>query len=549
NGDIIINVKLSAHNGAYYVQLTANNNTTAAGSATGTYLISDAGDDHVAHCFEFDWQAASTETAADGSMTFWIDGVQRGSVANMENGSRQIDTVKLGAVGNISTGISGTWLFDDFVSRNAGGYIGLAAAAPGSDVAALALKTLARQDHKRQPVPANAQPPSRLADYTTGTTIDYTYDTLHRLASASYSTGERFEYTYDAMGNTLTRIQNLAGTDVTTTYTYNETNQLVSAQESSNSVVWSYVYDNAGRLNEILPNGVTGEGGRRYTYNAAGLLTRAEGYSSGAYQSQAEMVYNGLGERVQMTGWAEGQSATTIYTIDMASSKRNPLLANTGGNVTFYLYARNKPIGERISGWSYYQNDGLSVPRQMSDAAGTVTLTRTYTPWGEVLKQAGTGNFTWGYFGGLMDAATGLLYVGGGQYYDPATGRFLTPANREGNPYLPGRIDPLGAMLGPVALAALLVRRKKKQGKWDAWVVGLILVVGLGMGVSACGGGGTTMPPPSIVPPTSSCTPTPIPATETPKPPTPSPEPPGPTPGSGKTAYLTIDDDGCTCWK
>ena len=25
-----------------------------------------------------------------------------------------------------------------------------------------------------------------------------------------------------------------------------------------------------------------------------------------------------------------------------------------------------------------------------------------------------------------MDAATGLLYVGNGQYYDPATGRFLT---------------------------------------------------------------------------------------------------------------------------
>jgi hypothetical protein len=86
------------------------------------------------------------------------------------------------------------------------------------------------------------------------------------------------------------------------------------------------------------------------------------------------------------------------------------------GNATFYLYARGKPVAELVTGWSYYLNDGLNVPRQMSDGNGAVTLMREYTPWGEVLKQAGMGNFTWGYFGGLMDAATGLLYVGSGQY-------------------------------------------------------------------------------------------------------------------------------------
>ena len=39
---------------------------------------------------------------------------------------------------------------------------------------------------------------------------------------------------------------------------------------------------------------------------------------------------------------------------------------------------------------------------------------------------------------------------------DHADGRFLTPANHEGNPYFPGRVDPadtnrpLGALLGPI---------------------------------------------------------------------------------------------------
>ena len=31
-----------------------------------------------------------------------------------------------------------------------------------------------------------------------------------------------------------------------------------------------------------------------------------------------------------------------------------------------------------------------------------------------------------GYFGGMLDAATGLIYLGNGQYWDPETGRFLT---------------------------------------------------------------------------------------------------------------------------
>jgi RHS repeat-associated protein len=177
------------------------------------------------------------------------------------------------------------------------------------------------------------------------------------------------------------------------------------------------------------------------------------------------------------------------------------------GNATFYLYARGKPVAELVTGWSYYLSDGLNVPRQMSDGAGMVTLMREYTPWGEVLKQAGTGNFTWGYFGGLMDAATGLLYVGGGQYYDPATGRFLTPANRGSNPYLPGRIDPTAGLLGSATLLALVFRRCRKPGKYDTLVVTLVLAFGLGIGLAGCGGGD--------VAPTNTCTPPSLPPTGT----------------------------------
>jgi RHS repeat-associated protein len=105
----------------------------------------------------------------------------------------------------------------------------------------------------------------------------------------------------------------------------------------------------------------------------------------------------------------------------------------------------------------------------VSNSSGDITLSARYTPWGDALDTYGTGNFTFGYFGGAMDAATGLLYVGNGQYYDPATGRFLTRDAKpnSSNPYVPW--DPTGAILGPLGVAALFFGKRKKGSKWEAW--------------------------------------------------------------------------------
>ena len=87
-----------------------------------------------------------------------------------------------------------------------------------------------------------------------------------------------------------------------------------------------------------------------------------------------------------------------------------------------------------------------------------------------------------------MDEATGLLYVGEGQYYDPATGRFLTRnPNASGNPYLP--IDPTGALFVPLAFASLLYGKKKKKSKLDVLIIIALLSLSAGLGVVACGDG------------------------------------------------------------
>jgi len=147
----------------------------------------------------------------------------------------------------------------------------------------------------------------------------------------------------------------------------------------------------------------------------------------------------------------------------------------------------------------------------------------------------------------VLDATTGLLYVGNGQYYDPSTGRFLTrDVNPEStNPYVPW--NPIGAIVGPLGLIALVFGRKKKGCKDGTFLVLLVVLGSVGMTIAACSPAPTPVPSPTIPP--SMPTPSPIPS-QTPSPAAPPSPTPTPTyscpqifpPGQGGIAYITIDD-------
>jgi len=149
------------------------------------------------------------------------------------------------------------------------------------------------------------------------------------------------------------------------------------------------------------------------------------------------------------------------------------------------------PSSQLSDVWAYGLPDGTGTQRQLVDPQGEITLAASYTPWGDTLAVSGTGAFTFGYFGGVMDTATGLLYVGNGQYYDPSTGRFLNRSLNPGsaNPYVPvppsGMLreggEPTGALIAPLVLLAMLYSRKKRRGKLDMLIILLVLCVGVGM--------------------------------------------------------------------
>ncbi len=97
------------------------------------------------------------------------------------------------------------------------------------------------------------------------------------------------------------------------------------------------------------------------------------------------------------------------------------------------------PIAEQTDEWNYVLNDGVNVPRQLTSPTGEITMAVRYNPWGKPIETNGIGNFDASYIGTLIDATTGLIYIGNGQYYDPETGRFLTRGVNPNstNPYVP----------------------------------------------------------------------------------------------------------------
>lgn len=321
--------------------------------------------------------------------------------------------------------------------------------------------------------------------------IQYTYDSLNRLTSANYSTGAQFAYTYDRAGNVLEYRKVIGGSNLSTRYAYDEANQLSTAQIGTDTI-WHYTYDNNGSLIQSTPGEGPASGAKRYTYNAAGFLIRVEAFEDD-WQTQTEMAYNALGQRLKM----ESHGTTARYVMD----GHKPLAAASGGSAIYYLYGL-APIGEVTTTWSYPLPDGLGMSRQITDAGGTVTFAASFTPWGETFESFGDGNFTWGYFGGLMDAATGLLYIGNGQYYDPDTGRFLTRgANPNSpNPYVPWNGDPAGALLAPMGLLAFVYRGRRTRNKWNMLIVLIVLGMSVSLALSACESG-TSTPPPQVEPP------------------------------------------------
>jgi RHS repeat-associated protein len=174
----------------------------------------------------------------------------------------------------------------------------------------------------------------------------------------------------------------------------------------------TYTWDDNGNL---LNDGVN-----TYAYDSANRLTAISGQQSAAF------VYSGLDDRLQQTV----NGVTTNYTLDLNTGLTQVL--DDGENA--YLYGVDR-IAQVNTGTEYFLGDALESVRQLTNSQGSITLTKSYAPYGEVMASAGSGASVFAYTGEQQDVS-GLVYLRA-RYYDPINSRFLNRDTWGGEANLP----------------------------------------------------------------------------------------------------------------
>jgi RHS repeat-associated protein len=119
----------------------------------------------------------------------------------------------------------------------------------------------------------------------------------------------------------------------------------------------------------------------------------------------------------------------TVFYYDI----NNNLISETDGDGNpqrDYIYLGSQPVAMIVygaqGGTYYFINDHLGTPQQLVDDSWTVVWQAAYLPYGEaqVLIETVVNNLR--FPGQYYDEETGLHY-NWNRYYDPGTGRYITP--------------------------------------------------------------------------------------------------------------------------
>lgn len=246
---------------------------------------------------------------------------------------------------------------------------------------------------------------NRLTQTTASGTTNYTYDADNQLIKVVLPGGRTITYAYDANGNRTT-ISDSALTSVT--YTVNNLNEYLTVAGVT------YGYDADGNLVSSTTNGVT----TTYTYNDRDqLATAAVGGVTYTYG------YDAMGDLTSVTS----NGVTTDYLVDPTGTVDGTFSAG-GAVLDHYIYGAGLAGAINAAGAaSFYDFDGAGNTADITNSTGTITNTYSYLPFGELLSSTGGTNlFTFGGEFGVQTTGDGL-YTMLARSYDPTIGRFTQP--------------------------------------------------------------------------------------------------------------------------
>jgi hypothetical protein len=109
---LVLRIEFRISKGSYQLRAALRNDSNS-WSTSNWFTISDA-----PHFIEMDWRASTASGANNGGLTLWIDGGNpRATLSGVDNDTRRIDRIQLGAVSGMDSGTRGSYSFDAFESR------------------------------------------------------------------------------------------------------------------------------------------------------------------------------------------------------------------------------------------------------------------------------------------------------------------------------------------------------------------------------------------------------------------------------------------------
>jgi len=281
--------------------------------------------------------------------------------------------------------------------------------------------------------------------------VTYGFNSEARLAERKYQVIATEFYdlglTYDAAGKITQEIEVVAGVSGMYDYIYDLDGQLLEVHLDG-LLEERYEYDVNGNrtLREIAgaaetttydaQDRIQSHGGLVYSIDQDGFLTQ-RGTTAFEYGTRGELlrvtiapgneiqyVYDGFGRRVARTD----NAGTTQY---LYGNPGNQLLLTEirapDTTLTQYFYDESGVlIAMDRAGTRYYiGTDQVGSPRIVTDAIGSVIKRIAYDSWGVQIEDSNpTFSMPFGFAGGLLDTATGLVRFGF-RDYDPLVGRWM----------------------------------------------------------------------------------------------------------------------------
>ncbi len=295
--------------------------------------------------------------------------------------------------------------------------------------------------------------------YGNALSLNQGYDNQYRISSIVTGSILNLTYGYDPNGNITSKNDavNPPGSEVLEdpgTYSYQTgTNKLThiagtppidygydSNANTTTENTWTYVYDLSNQLIRVLSGG----------------------------NQVAEYTFNGAGQRIKKVT----QTESRIFHYDLLGH----LIAETnqtGQMLAEYIYLGDQLLVMIKPGEAayYFHNDHLGTPQILTNDSQAIAWKAVYTPFGEAVPSIQTVENPFRFPGQYYDQETGLHY-NYFRYYDPTTGRYVTPdpigleggtnlwpyvANNPGNYIDPSGLWGFGAIVSGSAEGGIVV--------------------------------------------------------------------------------------------